>query len=501
MNADVKNFACGPGIAEVETDKGWLRGYIRDDVYHFLGVRYGTAKRFLPAEPVEAWDGFRTATDYGYVCPNPNIKFGLRDSLLGTPVLWPDSEDCLNLNIWTKTLDESAKKPVMFWIHGGAFSSGNAIHLQVYEGRNTADYGDVVCVSVNHRLGALAYMNLSKYGEQYADSGNLGLLDLVLALKWVKKNIAKFGGDPDNVTIYGHSGGGGKIAALMQMSAADGLYNKVIMQSGLIQNEHLSWPTEEDSRGWAEKLVSAAGGLDKLIEMPCDEMMRLCSRTYANQMFWLPTAGHGTFIGDHTIAGLRKETANIPVVLGSALNEFGQTVDYVDKDKLTEDEKLEILRGVYGDNAPRVKEEFEKAYPGINSCYAKNLDHFNFRPLIMNYCRLRAEMNAPTYQYMLTYTLKLGGGYMSYHGVELPFTFHNVQYQPGAYTGDLTWKFQDEIFGAWMKFVRTGDPNHEKLTEWKPYTSDDHECLIFGDPTVCRADHDKDLMEYMASIR
>ncbi len=501
MSSIRTEFACGPGIAEVMTENGMLRGYIKEDIYHFLGVRYGTAKRFLPAAPETPWEGCRTATDYGYVCPNPLLKFGLRDTLLSSPVLWPDSEDCLNLNIWTGSLDPDAKKPVMFWIHGGAFSSGNAIHLAVYEGHNTAKYGDVVCVSVNHRLGALAYMNLSGYGEEYADSGNLGLLDLVLALKWVKNNISAFGGDPDNVTIYGHSGGGGKISALMQMPAADGLYHKVIMQSGLIQNEHLKWPTPEESAEWAEKLAKAAGGVDRLSEMPVDEMMELCTRTYDNQMFWLPTQGAGTFIGDHTVAGLRKETACIPVILGSALNEFGQRIDFVDKSALSDEQKLEMLKEVYGPAAEGVKREFEKAYPGVNSCYAKNLDHYNFRPLIVNYSRMRAEMNAPTYQYMLTYELALGGGYMSYHGAELPFTFHNVPLQPAVINGEKTWRFQDEIFNAWMQFVRTGDPNHNKLPEcWRPYTESDHACMVFGDSTECRADHDADLMAYMKSI-
>ena len=230
-------------------------------------------------------------------------------------------------------------------------------------------------------------------------------------------------------------------------------------------------------------------------------MMGLCTRTYDNQMFWLPTQGAGTFIGDHTVAGLRKETAGIPVILGSALNEFGQKVDYVDKKALSEEQKLEMLREVYGDDAERVRDEFEKTYPGVNSCYARNLDYYNFRPLIRNYSILRAEMNAPTYQYLLTYELALGGGYMSYHGAELPFTFHNVPLQPAVINGEKTWRFQDEIFNAWIQFVRTGDPNHSGLPEcWRPYTGSDHACMVFGDPTECRSDHDDGLMSLMQKI-
>ena len=495
------SFACGPGIAEVMTNEGVLRGYIKEDIYHFLGVRYGRAERFRPAVPEEAWGGIRNATDYGFVCPNPLLKFSIKDTLLSSPVLWPDSEDCLNLNIWTGTLDRNARRPVMFWIHGGAFSSGNAMHLAVYEGSSTAKYGEVVSVSVNHRLGALAYMNLAQYGEEYADSGNLGLLDLVLALRWVKNNIEAFGGDPDNIILYGHSGGGGKISALMQMSAADGLYNKAIIQSGLIKNERLGWPTAEVSAGWAEKMVSAAGGLDRLTEMPVDDLMKLCTQTFDNQMFWLPTPGAGTFIGDHTVAGLRSETAHIPVMVGSALNEFGQKIDFIDKDSLSEEQKMDMLREVYGDNAWTVKQKFEEAYPGINTFYARNLDYKTFRPLVMDYCRRRAEIGGRTFQYVLTYTSALGGGYMSYHGAELPYVFHNVPLQPAIMNGEKTWIYQDEIFDTWMHFAKTGDPNCGRLPDiWRSYTDYDHACMVLGDPSDCKADHDRDLMEYMQSI-
>jgi len=492
----LNTFTCKAGFAEVQTDKGTVRGYENNSVYHFLGIPYAKAERFQPPEPADPWEGVRTATDYGYVCTTPFLKFEPRNMLTGPFRMWPDSEHCQNLNIWTTATDPSAKKPVLVWIHGGAFSSGSAIHLDFYEGHNTALYGDAVCVSVNHRLGALGFMNLSAYGEEYKDSGNVGLLDLVAALRWVRDNIAAFGGDPDNVTIYGHSGGGGKISALMQMPLADGLYHKAIIQSGLIQNDHLLWPTQEDSLGWTEQLIRTAGSADRLKTMSAEELMDCCGKTFPNLMFWLPTQGAGSFLGDYGIVGLREETKDIPVLVGSALCEFGGVADFVDKSTLTEKEKLSELRKVYGDKAEEVKARFESAYPGVNSVYARNLDVSTFRFRTLDYLRKRREMNAPTYEYLLTYELEYAGGFMSYHGVELPFTFNNLDLCPAVFHGERTFTLRDELFGAWMSFAHTSNPNHDKLpANWIPHTQEGHYCMIFGMDAVCRADHDKELLD------
>ena len=216
----------------VQTRQGKLRGFYYDDVFNFWGVRYARARRFHMPVPPESWEGVRTAMAYGHV--SPLLEDPIPDFELTVPHrFWPEGEDCLNLNIATPTLDTNAKKPVMVWFHGGGFSDGSAIAHIAFEGDNMARNHDVVMVCVNHRLNAFGFLDLSMYGDEYKNSGNVGIADLVAALQWVQENIQAFGGDPNNVTIFGQSGGGGKVNALGQSPAADGLFQKAIVMSGV----------------------------------------------------------------------------------------------------------------------------------------------------------------------------------------------------------------------------------------------------------------------------
>lgn len=199
---------------------GKIHGYQLDGTFIFKGVPYAQAKRFHLPQPPEPWEGIRETASYGYVCPMLQQDTPVNE-LLAPHRYWPQDENYLNLNIWTQSLD--GKKPVVVWIHGGAFSTGSSIERKVYNGENMSRLGDCVVVSVNHRLNILGYFDLSEYGEEYADSANLGQEDLIAALRWIQENIRAFGGDPNNVTLVGQSGGGMKISCLMQMPAADGL--------------------------------------------------------------------------------------------------------------------------------------------------------------------------------------------------------------------------------------------------------------------------------------
>ena len=202
----MKDFICEEDYPVVETDKGKIRGFYYNGEFTFRGVPYGQAKRFHAPVPCDPWEDVKDCTNYGPVTPT------LRSARPSIEVMephryWPQGEDCQNLNIWTTTLDENAKKPVFFWIHGGGFSNGNAIELVVYDGYNLAKAADCVVVTVNHRLNLFGYFDISSLGDEYDNSGNNGQLDLVRALDWVRDNIAKFGGDPDRVTIAGQSRG------------------------------------------------------------------------------------------------------------------------------------------------------------------------------------------------------------------------------------------------------------------------------------------------------
>ena len=229
-----------PDYPIVQTPKGGLHGFQLNDVFHFHGIQYASARRFRPASPTPPWDGVKQAKAYGYICPllpeDPHPEgdeSGSPENSFEMPHrYWPMSENCLYLNVWSKHINEDARRPVMVWLHGGGFGAGSSIEQPAYDGHNLCDYGDVVVVSLNHRLNCIGFMNLSDYGDQYRYTGCLGMMDIVLALEWVRDNISSFGGDPGNVTVFGQSGGGGKVQILLQMPIADGLFHKGIIESG-----------------------------------------------------------------------------------------------------------------------------------------------------------------------------------------------------------------------------------------------------------------------------
>lgn len=209
-------FVCAADYPVVQTEAGKLRGYVWNDTFIFKGIKYADAKRFRRPEKVQPWEGIKDAQSYGMVCPLlEQDKPGME--LLVPHMYWPMDENCQYLNIWTQSIDKEAKKPVMVWLHGGGFFAGSSIEQIAYDGENMSREGDVVVVSLNHRLNVLGYLDLSPFGAEYEASANTGSLDMIAALQWVHDNIAAFGGDPDNVTIFGQSGGGAKVWTLMQM--------------------------------------------------------------------------------------------------------------------------------------------------------------------------------------------------------------------------------------------------------------------------------------------
>jgi para-nitrobenzyl esterase len=207
----------------VQTKEGKLRGFFFRGVYQFHGITYATAERFCMPQRVKAWEGVRDAVSYGPVCPieaNPQPS----GEVYIPHRFWPQSENCQSLNIWTTQLSREARKPVFVWLHGGGFSDGSSIEQVAYEGDSLAKNGDVVVVTLNHRLNLLGFLDMSSFGEKYRNSVNAGIADLVAALEWIRDNIASFGGDPSNVTICGQSGGGGKVQTLLQTPSAAGLF-------------------------------------------------------------------------------------------------------------------------------------------------------------------------------------------------------------------------------------------------------------------------------------
>lgn len=248
----------GGNIAVTHTNSGKVRGYIEKGIFTYKGIPYATANRFEAAQKPEPWEGIRSSTMYGPVAPllTPTTMVQDESEFVFDHDWGFTNEDCLNLNVWTPGIDDDKKRPVLFWIHGGGFTSGSSHELPSYDGQNLSKKGDVVVVSINHRLNVLGFLDLSAYGEKYGHSANNSILDLVFALEWVRDNISNFGGDPDNITIFGQSGGGAKVNTLMAMPSAKGLFHKAINQSGSFRTAMLE---REDTQEIAKETISILG--------------------------------------------------------------------------------------------------------------------------------------------------------------------------------------------------------------------------------------------------
>lgn len=497
-NKVIKDFLCSEFDPVVQTTAGKVRGYRLNEIYNFRGIRYAKAKRFQMPEPADPWDDILDAQDYGHVCPcRPehatvgNLAFPKR--------YWLADENCQYLNIWTKQLDPDAKKPVVLWLHGGGFAAGSCLELECYDGENMCRYGDVVQVSLNHRLNIYGFLDLSDYGPEYEHSGIVGMEDIVMALQWIHDNIASFGGDPDNVTILGESGGGGKVRALMQMASADGLYHRAIVDSGILPGQSIT-PAEEKqaAKDFSRRIVDAAGNLDALEKMDNYHLQKLVAQVAGADFFnWNPVPCTGSYTGEWYNAGFRKETLSVPMIVGSVFSELVPRAQEINnKNALSKQARYQAIVDAYGASpAPAIMEAFQKAYPEFNVYYASLVDCMVRRPTV-EFCLKRvASGGKDTYNFLFAHETNYKGGLISTHADELPFVFHNAEYIGAVFAGEETWKIQDEIFYSFMAFAKTGNPNNEKITHWAKVTQAEHNCFVFSKAPGNRVAHDEELMK------
>lgn len=445
--------------AVADTPLGKLRGFWADDVYEFRGIPYCTAKRFRLPEPVKPWEGVREALDYGYVCPlmtkeQPDATF------FGPHRFWPMDEQCQSLNIWTASLQKDARKPVIVWFHGGGFQSGSSIEMYAYDGYRLAHDADVVIVTVNHRLNLLGYLDLSDFGEDYKYSGIAGMADLGEALKWVHENISAFGGDPDNVTIMGQSGGGAKVAALMQMPSADGLYHKAVIQSGV--PNFMNDLDKADTTAYGRKLVEMLGldlaTIERIDRLPYEALVEAANKTGISMMF-VPAPVPGYYEGTFRQAGFRPETAHIPMLVGSNISEFSINGPEGDKAQWSAEEKYVMLKERFCEDTDLVIRLFSEVYGDRDILNALSTDSM-VRPATKDFCRARARAaSAPVYNYLMTYDFPYKGGRQAWHCAEIAFIFRNARYDLATCTGgDDIVVLEDTMSRSRVSFARTGAP-------------------------------------------
>ncbi|MGN1021462.1 MAG: carboxylesterase/lipase family protein [Aristaeellaceae bacterium] len=499
----------------VETTAGKLRGIICDGTFIFRGVRYATARRYHRAVPEQPWTGVREASFFGYMPPELK-RYSIGGEYVCRHVYLPQDEDCLSVNIWTQSLDPGARKPVLFWMHGGGYDEGSGINHYAYDGEEMSKFGDVVVVSVNHRLNVLGYLDLSAYGEEYALTANLGQDDLVCALRWVRDNIAAFGGDPDNVTIFGQSGGGGKTITLMQMPSADGLYHRAIVMSGVFGRQDRPFGPEDGGKTARqlaarilEKLGLTAGTVKEIETVPYYDLAMAAnaardelSAETGCRIGFRPIPDGRYYAGDPFDVGFREETKHIPLMIGSVLAEFIPPVEdpraqaqsrYHWDASLTD----ELLRAKFGDRTPALVQAYAEAYPERIPADLLFVDS-RVRRASVEFARLRAgASDAGTYNYLFCHELPDMGGSIPGHNCDIPYAFHNAQYLEPFYLPGATEHVQDTLCGAFVNFARTGDPNGAHVPHWEPVTADNGATMVIDTRSETRFAHDRALMELL----
>lgn len=500
-------FRYNADTAVVDTKQGKVRGYVYDGLTIFKGIPYAKAKRFHAPVPVEPWEGVKDATNYGYVCPLMEMEKP-QGELLVPHRYWVMNEDCQNLNVWTTGCDEK-KRPVIVWLHGGGYFAGSAIEHIAYEGENMCRFGDVVVVSINHRLNILGYFDLSAFGTEYENSGNAGTDDIIAALQWVHDNIAAFGGDPENVTLIGQSGGGAKITTLMQTPAADGLYAKGINMSGIIG------PVLKDGTGDGKELALAMMeklGIEDVKELEAVSYYRLAEAYLAlkpefeakGKYVGCTPHPNAFYKGSPEINGFRPETSQIPLLAGTVFGEFtsfGATP--YDKHSMTAEEGRQMVREVMGEAADEVLPLFEATYPERHPVDLLNLDYI-FRLPTQEFIKLRSALNDVTYSYFFNLDLPVDGGRTPWHCADIPYLFHNTELVPMTQEEGVTEVIEKQIFDSVIAFARTGNPNNDAIPFWPASTPEEEHTLIIDKNTRVVCNHDRELVplhaKYMGPI-
>ena len=492
-------------VPVLETTSGKLKGYFYDGTYIFKGVPYAYADRFQMPVPFK-WEGVKDATSYGFVCPlmtqdTPSAE------LLVPHRYWPMDEHCQNLNIWTQTLDESAKKPVIVWLHGGGYFAGSSIEQVAYDGRNMCVEGDTVVVSINHRLNILGYLDLSPFGEKYRNSGNAGHADMVAALQWIHDNIARFGGDPENVTIFGQSGGGMKVADLMQIPAADGLFHRGLIMSGVSSENMLP-----SCQGTGEAIVTAmltelgltAADVEQLETLPYPELVKVYTKVMPAVAMTGSYVGNGPqvndwYLGNPLQCGLREKACEIPLMIGTVFSEFAFAPSAFDKTALTEKEMTEIVSKVYGEHTKDVLAAFAKAYPGKNPTDVLLVDRAMRQPSKKLAAMHAKGAKAGTYLYDFTLEFPMLNK-IAWHCADIPFFFRNTDKVEICAIPGVTEKLENQIFGAFMNFAKTGVPSQDSLPAWPEVTGEKEPTMIFDRECQVRYNFDDELLELIDSI-
>jgi para-nitrobenzyl esterase len=413
------------------------------------------------------------------------------------------------VNVWTPEINGSHKRPVMVYMHGGGFSGGSGHDLLSYEGESLARNHDAVVVNHNHRLNVYGYLNLAAIGgEEFSASANVGMLDIVAVLEWVRRHIETFGGDPGNVTIFGQSGGGGKVIALMAMPLAKGLFHRAIIQSGPFLKALTPDYSQQIAQLTMDELGLSGSQVKELQRIPVDrlsgagmEAMKKITRPrlplrdgygWENAVGWGPTVD-GTILPSHPFDPEAPAiSADVPLITGTNLNESASGIDHPGADKMTDEEMNQKVHESYGTDTEAIIAAYRQDYPRATpfGLYATIATSRWRMPAFAQAARKAALGAAPAYAYIYSWrTPVLDDRPGSFHAAEISFVFDNAGICNHYSAGDPgAFLLSKQMSTAWVTFARTGNPNHSGIPHWPAYTADTRATMFFDAPCEVRND-------------
>ena len=497
-----------PGYGVVETNAGKVRGFSERGIYTYLGIPYGAPTggqaRFQPPKKPEPWSDIRDSMQYGPICPQPERRSSDISAFFKDHNWERMDEDCLRLNVWTPAINDSGKRPVLFWLHQRGFFAGSGHERKATQGRNLAERGDVVVVTINHRLNVFGFLNLSDYGERYASSVNVGMLDIMAALEWVRDNIANFGGDPANVTIFGQSGGGSKVNHLMAMPSATGLFHIAVAQSPIppITHEY----TMAQAAGFADAVIRELGlNRSNIEQIHAVSHERLVDTNLAalkkDRSSYVRPVVDGKILPENPFHSAAPEvSADVPLMVGTTMYDRIPIL-HPSGESMTEGELVEAVTEKHGERADRILEVVRKTFPGekpvdlwqqIRGILPKGRD-----TAVLQAARKAEQNAAPAYLYQFAWkTPVLDGLPRAFHGSEVAFVFYNTDRCERMTGGTAEAReLAAEVSDAWIHFARTGDPNHPGLPEWPAFTPDQEPTMVFDTECEVKFNYDRKARE------
>lgn len=489
----------GDNLAIANTDSGKVRGYILNGVFTYLGIPYGAdtagKNRFMAPKKPEPWTDVKPTIWWGNTAPQimdnryANVHYSFADHWNYDDV----SEDCLRLNVWTNGIADGKKRPVMVWLHGGGFTNGNGIEQDGYHGENIAKNGDIVFVSINHRLGPIGFTDLSGVGgDKYKDSGNVGMLDIIAALNWVKTNISNFGGDPGNVTIMGQSGGGAKVTCTMAMPASEGKVHKGVALSGSMLQANDKEYAQTLGRYVMEEAKLTPATLDQIQEISWREYLDIANRALVRMRKDNPQPGfRGGFgpvaDGVHIPKGeffseTSDHAANMPLMVCTTFHEWNPTRTNAELEKIDKAGVVEQLKVRFGEQSDAIYAAYAKDFPNASPAdlWAMILSN---RQGAINTSTAKASQSAPVYLAWFGWEPNLYDGRMkAFHCIDICFWYQNTD---RMYThtggGARPRALSDKMSSALLAFMKTGNPNGGGLPNWPAYQVANGETMILDD--------------------